>query len=112
MPITDLLEENARKFGSDVALVEVNPQVQETRRVLWKDYDLIQPTSSFWYRREITWHVFDEPWREKRRQGGNSADELPGMAADLLWRAENRCASSADEFPLQCGRDRILSGSG
>ena len=47
MPITDLLEENARKFGSDVALVEVNPQVQETRRVLWKDYDLIQPTSSF-----------------------------------------------------------------
>lgn len=60
MPITDLLEENARKFGSDVALVEVNPQVQETRRVLWKDYDLIQPTSSFWYRHEITWHVFDE----------------------------------------------------
>ena len=52
MPITDLLEENARKFGSDVALVEVNPQVQETRRVLWKDYDLIQPTSSFWYRSE------------------------------------------------------------
>ena len=38
----------------------MNPQVQETRRVLWKDYDLIQPTSSFWYRREITWHVFDE----------------------------------------------------
>ena len=41
MPITDLLEENARKFGSDVALVEVNPQVQETRRVLWKDSDLL-----------------------------------------------------------------------
>ena len=60
MPITELLEENARKYGNDVALVEVNPQVQETRRVLWKDYDLIQPTSSFWYRREITWHVFDE----------------------------------------------------
>ena len=60
MTITELLEENARKYGNDVALVEVNPQVQETRRVLWKDYDLIQPTSSFWYRREITWHVFDE----------------------------------------------------
>lgn len=60
MPITDILEENARKYGNDVCLVEVNPQVQETRRVLWKDYDLIQPTSSFWYRREITWHVFDE----------------------------------------------------
>lgn len=111
MPITDLLEENARKFGSDVALVEVNPQVQETRRVLWKDYDLIQPTSSFWYRREITWHVFDEKANrfaqllmsrgvKKGDQGGNSADELPGMAADLLWCAENRCTGSTDEFPL------------
>lgn len=60
MPITKILEENARKYGDEVCLVEVNPQVQETRRMLWKDYDLIQPTSSFWYRREITWHVFDE----------------------------------------------------
>lgn len=60
MPITDLLEENAAKYADDVCLVEVNPQIQETRRVLWKDYDLIQPTSSFWYRREITWHVFNE----------------------------------------------------
>ena len=41
MPITDLLEENARKYGNDVCLVEVNPQIQETRRVLWKDYELI-----------------------------------------------------------------------
>ena len=45
MPITELLEENVRKYGSEVALVEVNPQITETRRVLWKDYDLIQPTS-------------------------------------------------------------------
>ena len=60
MPITDILEENARKYANDVCLVEVNPQIQEKRRVLWKDYDLIQPTSSFWYRREITWHVFNE----------------------------------------------------
>lgn len=60
MPITQLLEDNAEKFGNEVALVEVNPQIQETRRVLWKDYDLIQPTSSEWYRREITWHVFNE----------------------------------------------------
>ncbi len=60
MPITELLENNAKKYGNDVCLVEVNPQVQETRRMLWKDYKLIQPTSSFWYRREITWHVFNE----------------------------------------------------
>lgn len=60
MPITELLEENAAKYANEVALVEVNPQVQEKRRVLWKDYDLIQPTSSSWYRREITWQVFNE----------------------------------------------------
>ncbi|MCI7767640.1 MAG: acyl--CoA ligase [Oscillospiraceae bacterium] len=60
MPITELLEENARKYGNDVCLVEINPQIQETRRVLWKDFDLIQPTSSLCYRREITWHVFNE----------------------------------------------------
>ena len=27
MPITELLEENARKYGNDVALVEVNPHM-------------------------------------------------------------------------------------
>ena len=44
MPITEILEENARKYANDVCLVEVNPKIQETRRMVWKDYDLIQPT--------------------------------------------------------------------
>lgn len=60
MPITDLLEQNAKKYPNKVCLVEVNPQIHEVRRVLWKDYELIQPTSSEWYRREITWGAFDE----------------------------------------------------
>ncbi len=60
MPITELLEENARKYGNDVCLVEINPQIQETRRMLWKDFDLIQPTSDLCYRREIPWHVLNE----------------------------------------------------
>lgn len=60
MPITDLLEANVVNYANDICLVEVNPQIQETQRMLWKDYDLIQPTSSFWYRQEITWHVFNE----------------------------------------------------
>ena len=62
MPVTDLLERNAKLYGQDVALVEVNPQLQEKRRVTWKDYDLIMPstTTTTAYRREITWSVFDE----------------------------------------------------
>ena len=60
MPITDLLERNSKLYGEEIALVEVNPEVQEPQRVTWKEYELIQPTSSVPYRREITWSVFDE----------------------------------------------------
>jgi Acyl-CoA synthetases (AMP-forming)/AMP-acid ligases II len=60
MPVTEYLERNAAQFGSDVALVELNPEVKETRRVTWKDYDLTQPEPFMPYRREITWHVFNE----------------------------------------------------
>ena len=60
MPITDLLERNSKLYGDEVALVEINPEVQEAQRVTWKEYALIQPTSTVPYRREITWSVFDE----------------------------------------------------
>ncbi len=60
MPITDLLERNSKLYGTEVALVEINPELQETQRVTWKEYELIQPTSTMPYRREITWSVFDE----------------------------------------------------
>ncbi len=33
MPITKLLEENAKKYGDDIALVEINPQQPEDRRI-------------------------------------------------------------------------------
>ena len=60
MPITDLLERNSKLYGDQVALVEINPEIQEEQRVTWKEYELIQPTSSAPYRREITWSIFDE----------------------------------------------------
>ena len=60
MPITELLARNAQLYGNDISLVEVNPEVQEKRKVTWKEYELIQPTVSTIYRREITWRVFDE----------------------------------------------------
>ena len=60
MPITKLLEENAKKYGEDIALVEINPQQPEDRRITWKEYELIEPTPFVHYRREITWSVFDE----------------------------------------------------
>ena len=60
MPVTDLLERNHKLYGDEVALIELNPMMQDTRKTTWKEYDLVQQTSAQPYRREITWAVFDE----------------------------------------------------
>ncbi len=60
MPVTDLLERNCKLYGDEVALVELNPDMPDTRRTTWKEYDLMQPTTYEPYRHEITWAVFDE----------------------------------------------------
>ncbi|MGN0404267.1 MAG: class I adenylate-forming enzyme family protein, partial [Bariatricus sp.] len=60
MPVTDLLERNHRLYGDEVALVELNPSIKDTKRTSWREYSLVQPTSFEPYRREITWSVFDE----------------------------------------------------
>ncbi len=60
MPITDILEKNCRLYGDEVCLVEINPEMPETRRVTWKEYELIEPERAPYYRREITWSVFNE----------------------------------------------------
>ena len=60
MTIVDLLERNAREFGNDTALVEINPDQPETRRT-WQEFDLVESTpKARHYRREITWSVFNE----------------------------------------------------
>lgn len=60
MPVTDLLERNHKLYGEEIALVELNPTIKDARKKTWKEYDLVQQTSSTPYRREITWNVFDE----------------------------------------------------
>ena len=60
MPITAVLEENSRRFGNDAALVEINPEQQEKRRMTWKEFELIESTQPYYYRREISWNVFNE----------------------------------------------------
>lgn len=60
MPITEYLTNNARQHENEVCLVEVNPDIQEKRRITWRDYELIEPAATCHYRREITWGVFDE----------------------------------------------------
>ena len=62
MPITKLLEKNAREIGDKVALVEINPTAEDTPRpATWKEYNLIENAgaSRESYRRELTWREFD-----------------------------------------------------
>lgn len=60
MVITDLLSRNAELYGDDAALVEVNPEIAERRRVTWKEYGLVEAGPANPYRREITWGEFEE----------------------------------------------------
>ena len=60
MPLFEYLERNAKLYGNEVALVELNPEQQDTRRKTWKEYELIETNRFEPYRREITWSVFNE----------------------------------------------------
>ena len=61
MTIVHLLERNAKQWPEDSALVEINPDQPETRRVTWHEFELVEPsTRKPHYRREITWSVFNE----------------------------------------------------
>ena len=61
LTIIDLLERNAKQWPDDTALVEINPDQPETRRVTWHDFELVEPSlKKQHYRREITWAVFNE----------------------------------------------------
>jgi len=60
MPITDLLKKNAELYGDETALVEINPEVKEVRRVTWREYELIEQGTSENFRREISWSAFNE----------------------------------------------------
>ena len=60
MIITDFLTRNAKDFGNDVALVEINPQAQTNQRITWKEFSLIEsdPNSGS-VRTEMTWEEFE-----------------------------------------------------
>ncbi len=60
MTIVHLLERNAKEYADDTALVEINPDQPETRRLTWHEYELVEATPRRHYRREITWEVFNE----------------------------------------------------
>ncbi len=60
MIITDFLEKNARLYGSETALVEINPSEERDKAVTWWDFNLIESAGQDApYRRELSWRDFD-----------------------------------------------------
>ncbi len=60
MVITDFLEQNARLYGTETSLVELNPSEERDTAVTWRDFSLIESANPGTpYRREMTWRTFD-----------------------------------------------------
>ena len=60
MIITEFLEKNARLYGGESALVEINPSEERDRAVTWQDFNLIESNNpEAPYRRELSWADFD-----------------------------------------------------
>ena len=60
MIITDFLEKNARLYGQETALVEINPSEERDKAQTWWDFNLIESAEQGApYRREMSWKDFD-----------------------------------------------------
>ncbi len=58
--LTDYLERNARLYGMETALVEINPSEERDRATTWREFNLIESANpDAPYRREISWADFD-----------------------------------------------------
>ena len=57
--ITEILERNAREWGDDVALVEIDTPDQG-RHKTWREAELVESVPDKQFREEMTWRAFDE----------------------------------------------------
>ena len=60
MPITEILNKNSDFYPNDVALVEINPNGEDTTRTTWREYNLIEAKPHEEYKKEITWSEFNK----------------------------------------------------
>ena len=60
MVITDYLERNARLYGAETALVEINPSEERDNAATWREFNLIENANpDAPYRRDMSWKDFD-----------------------------------------------------
>ena len=61
MPITELLERNAKMFPNEKAIIEINPEHENIQtQTAWKEFGLVEMNyRENTYRRDLTWLDFD-----------------------------------------------------
>ena len=60
MPITEYLVRNARLYGEETSLVEINPELQEKAGFSWRESNLVEADPHAGYRKTMTWREFDD----------------------------------------------------
>ena len=60
MNIMEILSRNAKLYGTETCLTEINLDLQESHNVTWREYELIENNPAGEYRREMSWRVFEE----------------------------------------------------
>ena len=60
MPITEILKKNSDFYPNDIALVEINPKLENEQRITWREYSLIEAKQGDAYKKEITWSDFNK----------------------------------------------------
>jgi len=59
MPITEILAENAKLYGDQICLTEINPELEEKHAQSWQEFALVEPAPGPRYRKVLTWRGFD-----------------------------------------------------
>ena len=114
MPITDLLRQNARLYGDETALVEINPL--DEKRGTWREYNLIETTPDQQYRNEITWKEFDERANKFANlllsRGVKKGTKVAILLMNCIeWLPIYFGVLKSGALAVLCGRDQILSRS-
>ena len=55
MPVTDLLERNHKLYGEEVALVELNPTMKDTRKTTY--HIAVRLHGAYLMRRQTVWQI-------------------------------------------------------
>ena len=60
MPLMSYLEQNAKLYGNEISLIEINPELVDKHNNLpWKEYSLVETAHVPGYRKTLTWNEFD-----------------------------------------------------